>query len=185
MFDAFAIDIAPAGVLMRDPTVTVHSLSRTFASPPGDALSLSASVRVSLMPLSNDSVSGLLAARINGSTFSSQVDIPPGTIGQWVECTTDIVNLTRVELWWPHTHGNPRLYDAVISFTPASGHGSVDVRWRAGFRTISSAVDVGMGGQVFSINGERVFLQGGNYITSDILNRALFRTPERYWDEVR
>lgn len=30
-----------------------------------------------------------------------------------------------------------------------------------------------------------IALQGGNYITTDIINRAEFRTSQRYWDEVR
>lgn len=180
------------------------SLQRNGSSNPNDHVPLSAFVRVSISPLSNASITGSLSARVAGDIFSARVSIPAGTAGEWLEFSTGVVNMTAVRLWWPHTMGEPFLYNATVTFVPDTGAPATEVQWHAGFRTVSSVVDKSLQGQVFSVNGERIFLQvsarvntalpvtchtfkwqGGNFITTDILNRAEFRAPQRYWDEVR
>ena len=159
LFDSFTLHIAIPGVILRDPAVVIHKMNRNRALSPDDTVSLSAYIRVSLLPLSNASYAGLVSTTINGTNFSVHVTIPPETAGEWFEVNTDVIDMDGVSLWWPHTAGYPHLYDAITSFAVDSGEAPVAISWRAGFRTVDSAVDPGMGGQVFFINGERIFLQ--------------------------
>jgi beta-mannosidase len=67
-------------------------------------------------------------------------------------------------LWWPHTHGEQRLY-------PISAQLSIDGKiieidlGRTGFRSLS--FDTREGGFAVTINGEQIFLRGANWNTLD------------------
>jgi hypothetical protein len=159
LFDPFFVSIAPSGVLLRDPAVVVTALQRSPSSHPGAPVPLSAFVCVSIMPLSNASQTGTLVATINGTDFTTRISIEAGSAGTWLEFSTGVVAVPAARLWWPHTAGEPWLYDAVATYVPDAGGPGVEAQWRAGFRVVQSAVDEGLGGQVFYVNGERVFLQ--------------------------
>ncbi|HEY6922560.1 MAG TPA: hypothetical protein VI653_03755, partial [Steroidobacteraceae bacterium] len=57
------------------------------------------------------------------------------------DCYSGRLEIPDVTLWWPHTHGEPALYDARLLINPAGANGgsgavSVDLG-RIGFRTIT------------------------------------------------
>ena len=84
-------------------------------------------------------------------------------------------------LWWPNGVGEHTLYN--MSFAFESNHSvsdKTDVRY--GIREITSDKDPANGGRRFFVNGQKVYITGGNYINSDWLLRL---SPERYRDEVR
>jgi beta-mannosidase len=56
------------------------------------------------------------------------------------------------KLWWPHTHGEPYLYDLAVD-----GH---DIKRRIGFRNLSSPGDILKDGLRPQINGVDVFVRG-------------------------
>ena len=63
--------------------------------------------------------------------------------------------------------GYPALYSAAISFTENGDESASDtVYWRIGFRNISSVVDDKLGGRIFFVNGQRIYLEGGNFIST-------------------
>ena len=82
--------------------------------------------------------------RITAHEFAGMVDIP------------------KVPLWWPHTHGQPHLHPVKLLF----GDEACDLG-RVGFRSIT--VDRGADGAAFSIriNGEPVFCRGACWTTPD------------------
>jgi beta-mannosidase len=55
-------------------------------------------------------------------------------------------------LWWPHTHGEPHLYDVVVE-----GH---DITRRIGFRTVEAVGDILRDGLRPRINGVDLFVRG-------------------------
>jgi beta-mannosidase len=59
------------------------------------------------------------------------------------------------DLWWPHTHGHPALYDVVISDGERSLH-----RSRIGFRGLQAADDLERDGPALRINDVPVFVRG-------------------------
>ena len=183
LLDGVAVEVAPAGALVEDPAVAVADL----VAPPGGAAaatSLTATITVALTALGASAIEGTLAVEVPGAGFfaSAPVSLAGGA-------RRDVAlsrALRNVSLWWPHTHGAPALYDAVATFQRAGGGGgAATLRFRAGFRVVASAVDAALGGRVFSVNGERVFLTGGNFITTDALARPAYRTPQHYSDHVR
>jgi len=75
-----------------------------------------------------------------------------------------ILRLQAVDLWWPHTHGAPHLYDYSIVIDGVAHHAG-----RTGFRRVD--VDRGAHGDDFAllINGERIFCRGAVWTTADIV----------------
>jgi len=69
-------------------------------------------------------------------------------------------------LWWPHTHGEPALYEARL-LLPVAGEDEPRVVPLSpiGFRTI--AVDTTDGGFALSVNGIAVFCRGANWTPPD------------------
>ena len=181
LLDDVAVELAPAGALVADPAVAVADL---VVAPGGaTAASLTATVTVSLAALGAESIEGDLSVEVPGAGFFATT--PVALVGGAQKDVVLSRGLRNVSLWWPHTHGAPALYDAVATFQRAGGGGAATLRFRAGFRTVTSAVDGDLGGRVFFVNGERVFLTGGNFITTDALARAAYRTPEHYAAHVR
>ena len=112
--------------------------------------------------------------------------------------------LRNIKLWWPHTHGQPALYDASFTFESASFSGQEEeeeekhlsqppplaaavlstLNTTVGLRTVLSSVDPVTRGRMFYINGHRIFIEGGNWIATDQFQRFA-GNKKRYLDEVR
>ena len=77
------------------------------------------------------------------------------------------VRVPDVRRWWPHTHGEPNLYD--VSLHLDLGHGLTETRplGRTGFRSLG--VDRGIDGEGFAIavNGVDVFCRGSAWMPLD------------------
>ncbi|KAK6159893.1 hypothetical protein DH2020_003274 [Rehmannia glutinosa] len=76
----------------------------------------------------------------------------------------------KPSLWWPNGMGNQSLYNVEIT-VDVKGHGESD-SWRQhfGFK-IESHIDSKTGGRIFKVNGQPIFIRGGNWISSDGLLR--------------
>ncbi|KAL1195384.1 Mannosylglycoprotein endo-beta-mannosidase [Cardamine amara subsp. amara] len=88
----------------------------------------------------------------------------------------------KPELWWPNGMGKQNLYDVSIT-VGVKGFGESD-SWMQpfGFRKIESDIDIVTGGRLFKINGEPIFIRGGNWILSDGLLRL---SKERYRTDIK
>lgn len=86
------------------------------------------------------------------------------------------VVVPHVPLWWPHTHGQPRLHQARLRL----GDAECDLG-RIGFRTIE--VDRGPDGSGFAlhINGQPVFGRGACWTTPDIAALPCDAASYRPW----
>jgi len=91
------------------------------------------------------------------------------------------ITLKNPRLWWPNGIGEQALHPMKIYFE-ANGAVSDSQELRYGIREITSLKCPETGGRKFYVNGQPVFITGGNYIASDWLLRL---SPERYRDEVR
>jgi beta-mannosidase len=89
----------------------------------------------------------------------------------------DIV-VPNIPLWWPHTHGAPRLHQATLRF----GDAVYDLG-RIGFRQIN--IDRGDDGYGFGlrINGEPVFCRGACWTTPDLVTLPGDAASYRPWLE--
>ncbi len=70
------------------------------------------------------------------------------------------LEIPSVALWWPHTHGEPALYEARLIIDGVE----VDLG-RIGFRTVE--LDTRNGDYALSINGERIFCRGACWTPLD------------------
>ncbi len=73
------------------------------------------------------------------------------------------LRVPAVQLWWPHTHGDPALYGAEAS---AGGH--VFACGHIGFRTIAEDRDGEPGSFALRVNGARVFCRGACVSSHDL-----------------
>jgi beta-mannosidase len=73
------------------------------------------------------------------------------------------VRLGRVERWWPHTHGEPALYDVSLRVDGVF----VDAG-RVGFRALESPAD----GLQLRLNGRQVFARGAVWTPVDLVGLA-------------
>lgn len=107
---------------------------------------------------------------------------------------------TKVQFWYPHTHGNPALYRAKMQLlTPTNENNNNDeiimmneknksvvlideYSFQFGIRQVDIHVNTTLNGIQVWVNEEPVFLQGGNWITTDQL---LKYSKQRYTDEIR
>lgn len=133
---------------------------------------------VELENTGSTSLKGLLVCETNGTRLTQPVTLSP------FEKKTVSLNPLAVKnprLWWPNGIGEQPLYDMNLSFE-IENQVSDRERLRYGIREITSDKCPDNGGRRFFVNGQKIYVTGGNYINSDWLLRL---SPERYRDEVR
>jgi beta-mannosidase len=85
------------------------------------------------------------------------------------------LHVPRVERWWPHTHGEPVLYDVRLHVRIAGATVAVELG-RTGFRSLSAGPlcdhDVEADGLYLHINGVRLFARGALWTPVDPVGLA-------------
>ncbi|XP_051144766.1 mannosylglycoprotein endo-beta-mannosidase isoform X2 [Andrographis paniculata] len=111
--------------------------------------------------------------------YSQILQVPARSLVQY---TFPELFFYKPNLWWPNGMGNQSLYDVEINVT-VQDHGESD-KWSQpyGFRKIENKIDAATGGRLFKVNGERVFIRGGNWILSDGLLRF---SKKRYKADIK
>jgi hypothetical protein len=85
-------------------------------------------------------------------------------------------------LWWPNGMGDHPLYNMKIDFIAQDGTNMDSEQVSFGIREAGNYFDEKIKARVFTVNGQKVFIKGGNWIASDALLRL---SKERYEAEVR
>ena len=84
--------------------------------------------------------------------------------------TFDEIKETEPRIWWPNGMGQPALYPA--SYVRGKRRHNLDREdIMFGFREAGSYFDEKTGSRVFTVNGQKIFIKGGNWIASDALLR--------------
>lgn len=135
------------------------------------------------------------AKQIGETVQSRYIQLNATKVGSTVVARFPIEQLTNAQLWYPHTHGNPTLYQATMrvrtfphDFRPVDllQH---DLDWddqvsfSFGIRKVEFTVNAKLNGLQATINDQKVFLQGGNWIATDQFMRFVSDTG-RYHAEV-
>ncbi|XP_008450651.2 mannosylglycoprotein endo-beta-mannosidase isoform X1 [Cucumis melo] len=110
---------------------------------------------------------------------AQKVSVPAGSTIQY---TYPQLYFYKPNLWWPNGMGKQYLYNVVISID-VDGFGESD-SWSHdfGFRKIESHIDPTTGGRLFKVNGQPIFIRGGNWILSDGLLRL---SEKRYHTDIK
>ena len=84
----------------------------------------------------------------------------------------------RCQRWWPHTHGEPALYDVRLTVVSPAGTTTIDAG-RVGFRTVAAGPspdhDIERDGLFVHVNGVPIFCRGALWTPLDIVGLAATR----------
>lgn len=132
-----------------------------------------------LMNPTDEAQTGKLIARCGTCEVSRTVTIPAET-----KISIDLpeFKLANPQLWWPNGTGDHPLYNIEFSFVLNSNRLLDQEKVSFGIRETGTRFDEKLGARIFSVNGQDVFIKGGNWIASDAMLRL---SPERYEAEVK
>jgi mannosylglycoprotein endo-beta-mannosidase len=126
----------------------------------------------------NTVVSGILKYEMDGKTVSKSVVLHPNCDQQ---VSLDDLSLQNPKLWWPNGYGPQNLYNLSVQFL-INGNVSDQQNLKIGVRQLQSEWNVHTMSRQILLNGQKIFIKGGNWIISDAMLRL---SDMRYDAEVR
>jgi mannosylglycoprotein endo-beta-mannosidase len=134
---------------------------------------------VEMKNVSSHIVQGTLKVEIEGRQNALKVILNP-----FEEKAVGLseIKIENPDLWWPNGMGDQPLYIMKFDFIAQDGKDMDSEQVSFGIRETSNYFDEKIKAQVFKVNGQKVFIKGGNWIASDALLRL---SKERYDAEVR
>ncbi len=134
---------------------------------------------VELVNPTSTGVQGTLSVSIEGETKSVKVTLNPYEVKT---AGLPEFKIQNPRLWWPNGMGDQPLYKVKFEFVVQSGVNMDSEEVTIGIREAANYWDEKIRSRVFTVNGQKVFIKGGNWIASDMLMRL---SAERYDAEVR
>jgi mannosylglycoprotein endo-beta-mannosidase len=128
---------------------------------------------------SSEEVQGILSVSVEEQVKNVKVTLKPH------ETSTMELPEFRIEnprLWWPNGMGEQPLNKVKFEFAGQNGIHFDSEEVTVGIRETGNYWDEKLKSRVFTVNGQKVFIKGGNWIASDMLLRI---SGERYEAEVR
>ncbi|MCB0748994.1 MAG: glycosyl hydrolase, partial [Ignavibacteriae bacterium] len=128
---------------------------------------------------SNHSISGTLQLKIENKIIKKEVLLEPFSNDkiQFADFT-----LEDPKLWWPNGYGDQPLYNLKFRFIESDNQLWDENEITTGIREIQTKWNERTRSREVSINGQKIFIKGGNWIISDAMLRF---SPERYDAEVK
>ena len=136
------------------------------------------SISTDLLNATNIDQKGTLIAKIGDKIWTKDATIKSG---ETVNLSLPEIEIHSPELWWPNGFGSSHLYQLELSFVQDKELSDREII-NFGIRETGDYFDEVVGARVFLINGQKIFIKGGNWIASDALMRL---SGERYDAEVR
>lgn len=130
-------------------------------------------------PTSNK-ISGKLSYTINDEEILKFVSVPANGL-----LKVDLYDhsVKNPKLWWPAGYGEQNLYTINLRFTEDGTQKVLDnEEVRFGIREIQTEWNTDTRSKQISVNGQKIFIKGGNWIISDAMLRF---SKERYDAEIR
>ena len=124
-------------------------------------------------------VTGVLSYQLEGKTIAKKISIP-ATSTRLVQL--DDYRMADPKLWWPNTYGPQNLYKLDLRFSINGSVLSDQETINFGIREIKPEWNAVTRSMQVMVNGQKVFMKGGNWIISDAMLRF---SPERYDAEIR
>lgn len=128
---------------------------------------------------SSEIITGTLQMEMAGIRVQKEVTLEPHVV---TEVSLPDLQLPRPRLWWPNGYGEPYLYDVTFSFTNAKGESCDMEKLKAGVREIQTVWNDHTRSMQVLVNGQKIFIKGGNWIVSDAMLRL---SAQRYDAEIR
>lgn len=135
-------------------------------------------VATELANTSRKSIRGNLIIRVDNQEVVHEMVLDPESI---IQSEKYKITINDPELWWPSGYGNQILYNLDIQFhIDKSLSDQENVRF--GIREIQTEWNPFTSSRQVSVNGQKIFIKGGNWIISDAMLRF---SEERYDAEIR
>jgi beta-mannosidase len=125
------------------------------------------SVRASL-----DNDTGVVTVRVAPLRWPAHAELRVDGVVARLEPTGDgrlagEARVERVRRWWPHTHGEPALYEVSVAFD-----GEIVARRQVGFRALRFSDEIPVAGLELELNGVPVFARGAVWTPADLISLA-------------
>ncbi|MDP4185954.1 MAG: glycoside hydrolase family 2 TIM barrel-domain containing protein, partial [Bacteroidota bacterium] len=164
-------------VKIKDPHVI--TLVHGIRNPIGPQDPVLIKVSATLENPTSSTVDGILQYTLADQKISKKVRLSPHS-NLWINF--DDLTLKSPKLWWPNGYGPQNLYPLQLKFlingTIVSDAENVTV----GIREIQATTNPETHSKQIAVNGQKIFIKGGNWIISDAMLRL---SDERYDAEVR
>jgi mannosylglycoprotein endo-beta-mannosidase len=128
---------------------------------------------------SSQTVIGTLRIEFEGYNKSVMITLNPN---EEKIITFQEIKVENPHLWWPNGMGDQPLYHLKTDFIGNEGTNMDSETVTFGLRETGNYFDEKIKARVFTVNGQKVFIKGGNWIASDALLRL---SEERYEAEIR
>lgn len=170
--------IEKTGVVdLKDPhIVTLVPGKRNVGDKQNDA---TLKVSADLHNTADKPVSGILRYTLLGKNISKAVTLPARSLTTVSLPDYKVVN---PKLWWPASYGPQHMYDLKLEFVSTNNKISDFENVRFGVREIQTGWNSDTRSREIFVNGQKIFIKGGNWIISDAMLRF---SPERYDAEIR
>ncbi|HWV74062.1 MAG TPA: glycoside hydrolase family 2 TIM barrel-domain containing protein, partial [Pseudosphingobacterium sp.] len=173
------VSIEKAGsIRIQDPHII--TLVPGKRKPSGSQMPAIIKTAASLTNSSNQAISGTLTYTLENQKISSPITINPSST---MEVTLPDYELKNPKLWWPANYGAQDLYTINLQFIPNDTKQLGDSDSISfGVREIQTSWNAITRSREIAVNGQKIFIKGGNWIISDAMLRF---SQERYDAEIR
>ncbi|MDB5006824.1 MAG: glycosyl hydrolase [Mucilaginibacter sp.] len=124
-------------------------------------------------------VPGVLQYEMDGKIISTNVTLKPKS-SQQVQLKD--YSLKSPKLWWPNGYGPQNLYTLHLQFITSGNKVSDRKNIEVGVRQLTTEWNARTESRQLNVNGQKIFIKGGNWIVSDELLRF---SDKRYDAEIR
>jgi len=176
IWDEVALEIT-GPVDLLDPSIETKVPGKRV--PSGKQAPAVIATTVDLVNFTDLKQNGKVIARCGKLEVSKIVEIPSG---EKITVKLPEFKIENPSLWWPNGMGEHPLYKIEFSFVLSATGISDKENVAFGIRETGSRFDQKIRARIFSINGQDVFVKGGNWIASDALLRL---SAKRYEAEVK
>lgn len=147
--------------------------------PGGAQAPATVSISVDIQNISGKTVTGDLYYELNHETLKKRIKLLGG---ETRAVALPDYKFDHPDLWWPNGYGKQKLYPLKIYFKLKGKKLSDTETLLFGIREITTAWNPFTRSRQIFVNGQPIFVKGGNWIISDALLRF---SPERYDAEIR
>ncbi len=145
----------------------------------GNQLPATIKVSAELLNSSNKTINGVLQYEMDREKISRNVSVSAGAT---ITASLPDFVLHDPKLWWPNGYGPQNLYKIDVKFITDDGKTSDIQDVSFGVREINTIWNTETHSREVLVNGERIFIKGGNWIVSDEMLRL---SANRYDAEIR
>lgn len=128
---------------------------------------------------SDEPIKGILRLSVSGQSVQKEIGMDANSS---VEIKLPKLILNNPKLWWPNGYGDQNLYNATIEFTDKKGKVIDSEKQNIGIREIQTVWNSFTQSMEVRVNGQKIFIKGGNWIISDAMLRF---SNDRYDSEIR